>query len=186
MTASERDLATYDSPTSSLSDELSDAEMAFRAVSAFDRMTSQMRRAMAINAHERLAIGLLWDRGPMTMSDLGAGIPLSRAAVTTLVDRLERAGYVTRGGDDTDRRRTVVSITREGERGIEPLVMAWAGRLDGLRQEFGDDWATVRRFLAGLREMTDQFGNELARLTDTELRNFATTADAADLDEVRA
>lgn len=156
--------------------EAPDAELIFRSASAFDRMTAQMRRAMGINAHERLAIALLWDRGPMTMSELGAGIPLSRAAVTTLVDRLEHTGYVTRGGDVNDRRRTVVRITAEGARGIEPMLGPWKVRLDALQAEIGDaGWAHVRSFLLGMHDISSTYADELADMGDEALRLFATT-----------
>lgn len=146
----------------------------FRSAAAFDRMTSQMRRALAINAHERLAIGLLWDRGPMTMSELGAGIPLSRAAVTTLVDRLERAGLVSRGGDESDRRRTVVTVTMAGINVVQPLVSHWSKRLNVMREGFGDDWAVVRRFLIEMRDMTNEYVDELSGMSDVDLKLFAT------------
>src|SRR5690242_15778077 len=70
------------------------ADFMFRMGASFDAFTAQMRRALELNAHERLAISLLWARGPQTMTELGVGIPLSRAAVTTLVDRLEGSGLV--------------------------------------------------------------------------------------------
>src|SRR5689334_11577668 len=78
---------------------------------ALSGLFAQWLRGLTINAHERLAIAHLWEHGSMTMSELGARIPLSRAAVTALTDRLEALGYVVRTPDEHDRRRTLLSLT---------------------------------------------------------------------------
>src|SRR6476660_7787670 len=78
---------------------------------ALSGLVAQWLRGLTINAHERLAIAHLWEHGPMTMSELGARIPLSRAAVTALTDRLEALRYVVRTPDAHDRRRTVLTLT---------------------------------------------------------------------------
>ena len=52
---------------------------------------------------------LLQLHGPATPGWLAEMTGLSTGAVTGLVDRLERAGYVTRAQDPQDRRRVIVS-----------------------------------------------------------------------------
>src|SRR5688572_33460958 len=76
-----------------------------RCTATTDSLTSQLRRGWGLNAHEMQAVSMLWEFGRMTMTDLGRRIPLSRAAVTTLTDRLEQLGFVKRVPDPTDRRR---------------------------------------------------------------------------------
>jgi DNA-binding MarR family transcriptional regulator len=49
--------------------------------------------------------------GPMTLSRLADLNPLSRPAMTTVVDRLEKAGYARRRPDSEDRRRVLVELT---------------------------------------------------------------------------
>lgn len=98
MTASmESTAASYEAAAPAREDLEAVADLIFRAGTAFDGLTAQMRRAFDLNAHERLALAALWSHGPLTMTDLGAWIPLSRAAVTTLVDRMEEYGLVRRG-----------------------------------------------------------------------------------------
>jgi DNA-binding MarR family transcriptional regulator len=154
--------------------DASDSELIFRAACAFDRMTSQYRRAIGVNAHERLAISLLFDLGPMTMSELGSGIPLSRAAVTTLVDRLEAAGYVTRGGDVEDRRRTVVTVTNAATNDMGPLLNPFMERVQALRDQLGEArWNEIRSFLCSLHEMSGACADQLTGMDDEELQAFA-------------
>lgn len=73
-----------------------------------------------VNTHtERIALLTLdsiayrGDDAP-TMSELGRRIGLSRAAITTLVDRLTDLGYVVRTPDAEDRRRMRVVLTAAG------------------------------------------------------------------------
>lgn len=150
------------------------ADAVFRMGASFDVFTSQMRRAFNLNAHERLAISALWARGPLTMTELGSCIPLSRAAVTTLVDRLEGAGLVVRGSHSADRRRTVVSVSDATIDRMRPVIAPWG---EGLAQlvaaRDADEWATISQFLLSFRELNDDHSERLAALGDDEIRALA-------------
>lgn len=50
----------------------------------------------------------------LRMSELGARVGLSRAAVTSLVDRFERMGWAARTPHPSDRRVMIVQITDAG------------------------------------------------------------------------
>ena len=50
----------------------------------------------------------------LTMAQLAERSGMSRAAITALVDRLTKLGLVRRRADETDRRRTFVTITDAG------------------------------------------------------------------------
>lgn len=150
------------------------AHALFRMGASFDGFTSQMRRALTLNAHERLAIAFLWSRGPMTMTELGAAIPLSRAAVTTLVDRLEESGLVRRGSDVADRRRTVVELADAALDRMRPVLTEWGGglaELVGSRSE--EEWAAISRFLADFADYNDDHRARLAELSDEQIQALA-------------
>lgn len=150
------------------------ADAVFRAGASFDAFTSQLRRALALNAHERLALSALWSRGAMTMTELGTLIPLSRAAVTTLVDRLEEAGLVRRGGDDADRRRKVVEITDAVRHRMRPVVAPFIGELaEHAANLSADEWRTIARFLADFGALSDEHARRLASLGDEEIQAIA-------------
>lgn len=84
---------------------------------------------------ERLAMLVLLGGEALTMSDLGERIDLSRAAVTTLVDRLESSKVAKRDNDPADRRRTAVKILPSASVHFRSILTL------GLRQEIDDDAA---------------------------------------------
>jgi DNA-binding MarR family transcriptional regulator len=150
-------------------------EFIFKFCTTYDRFTGQMRRAFGLNAHERLALAMLWERGPMTMSDLGAWIPLSRAAVTTLVDRLEDAGLVARGTDPVDRRRTVVRHTELSETRMAPVIGDWAASMVGVADAHAEHWPVIAAFLTDFRSETAAAAEMLVNMSDVALRKLAAT-----------
>ena len=90
------------------------------------------------------------DRGkPMTAGALAAELGLTSGAITFLVDRLERAGHVSRVRDDTDRRKVLLHYS-EGGRAVadeffDPLRRHSKAAMD---QFTPDELETVRRYLA--------------------------------------
>lgn len=147
------------------------------AVSATSRMgvalsglVAQWLRGLTINAHERLAIAHLWEHGPMTMSELGSRIPLSRAAVTALTDRLEALRYVQRTPDAHDRRRTVLSLTERPESLIEAMASEWLEEVRELEQRFSvEELSAIERWNEGLRELAHRHAVRLRGRTEDEL-----------------
>ena len=55
-------------------------------------------------------LGVIEQHGPLTAGQLGTATGLSPAAVTGLIDRLERAGVAARRPDRSDRRRVLVTV----------------------------------------------------------------------------
>jgi DNA-binding MarR family transcriptional regulator len=150
------------------------ADTVFRTGASFDAFTAQMRRAFDLNAHERLAISLLWARGPQSMTELGTGIPLSRAAVTTLVDRLEAARLVRRRTDENDRRRTVVEVTQDALDRMLPVIKPYLEALGHLAaRRSSEEWETISRFLAEFTVLNDEHAGRLTALGDGEIQALA-------------
>jgi DNA-binding MarR family transcriptional regulator len=85
--------------------EHSDATVIFHAAVA-DRLGLNPTDAKTLSLLERL--------GPLTAGEIARSTELTTAAVTTLLDRLERRGFVRRTRDTTDRRRIIVEPTPEG------------------------------------------------------------------------
>jgi DNA-binding MarR family transcriptional regulator len=59
---------------------------------------------------------ILSRRGALTVGELAAAVGLTYPAASALVDRMERAGYVTRAHEPGDRRRVVVRPTEAAAR----------------------------------------------------------------------
>ncbi|MGD0440148.1 MAG: MarR family transcriptional regulator [Acidimicrobiales bacterium] len=88
--------------------ELTEALRAF--LSASDAFDEALGGALGLNATDVRCVDLLDQYGTMTAGALAAVAGLSTGAVTFLLDRLERAGFVRRVRDDQDRRRVLVEL----------------------------------------------------------------------------
>ena len=144
-----------------------------RCSSTTDSLTSQLRRGWGLNAHEMQAVSMLWEFGRLTMTDLGRRIPLSRAAVTTLTDRLERLGHVKRVPDPTDRRRILLEITERVEQEFARIHGHWNDRVEAYARDIDPEtWAKVVDVLADLREIAREEADELRAMTSDELQQL--------------
>ena len=82
---------------------------------AFDEIAYQK---LGINRTDGRCLDIVENHGPMTAGRLAELSGLTTAAVTAVLDRLERAGYARRVRDDKDRRQVIVELTPlMGERG---------------------------------------------------------------------
>jgi DNA-binding MarR family transcriptional regulator len=79
----------------------------------FDRI-GRLLRPLGVSAAGGLALGQLRDHGPMSPSELGERLIVTRATVTGVVDSLERRGFVRRSPNPADRRSLLIEITDEG------------------------------------------------------------------------
>ena len=66
---------------------------------------------LGINTTDGRAIDVIDQAGRITAGDLARELRLSTGAVTTIVDRLEKAGYARRVSDPDDRRRVLIETT---------------------------------------------------------------------------
>lgn len=130
---------------------------------SIERMADTMREFMAravlfqdavarsggINSTDMQAVGLLMSEGPATPGELAERTGLTAGgSITAVVDRLERAGYVTRERDAADRRKVIVTANVE-------TVMAKVGPIYG---RVGARWAD---YLDTLTDEQIEFANEL-------------------------
>ena len=87
--------------------------------------------------------------GPLTIAALQARLARAQATTSQLVSRLERRGLVERHGDPTDRRRTLVVLSRRGRRHLDQLERI---RREGFAEVVGVlPPAVQRRLLEALR-----------------------------------
>jgi DNA-binding MarR family transcriptional regulator len=78
---------------------------------ASDKMDDAFTRMTGINLTDGRCLDLLDVHDGLTAGELAEAASLSPGAVTTVLDRLERMGLVTRTRDDADRRRVLVELT---------------------------------------------------------------------------
>jgi DNA-binding MarR family transcriptional regulator len=85
--------------------------------SVLERRANRVMEEHGLTVPQWMALGCIGHCGEKGIrhSELGNRLMLSKAPVTGVVDRLERAGYVRREADSTDRRVSRVVILPEGE-----------------------------------------------------------------------
>ena len=65
---------------------------------------------MGLHVTDAECIDFLQEMGPSTAGDLAKATRLTTGAITNVIDRLEKAGYVKRSPDPKDRRKVIVSF----------------------------------------------------------------------------
>jgi DNA-binding MarR family transcriptional regulator len=100
--------------------------------------------------------------GGSRLAELAEAAQISKQTLGSIVDQLERAGYVRRGADPHDARARLVTVTAKGRELVElsiPVIRQieadWEAHLgrDRTRQ--------LRQSLAALREITDPYAKPL-------------------------
>ncbi|GGD78097.1 MarR family transcriptional regulator [Paenibacillus nasutitermitis] len=79
---------------------------------------------LGLNATDHKCLDFLNRTGPVTAGQLAQLTGLTTGAVTSVIDRLEQAGYVIRDKDLNDRRRVVVKPAPEGSGDISPMFQS--------------------------------------------------------------
>jgi DNA-binding MarR family transcriptional regulator len=85
-------------------------------------------------------LDLIRQYGAMPAGRLAELTGLTTGAVTGIIDRLEKAGYVRRANDPKDRRRTIVEPVRnkKWERKIEAIFIPFHERMHKLLSSYSD------------------------------------------------
>jgi DNA-binding MarR family transcriptional regulator len=78
---------------------------------AVDQMDDAACRALGVNRTDGRCLDIIDREGPVAAGRLAQASGLTTAAVTAVIDRLERAGYARRIDDPKDRRRVLVELT---------------------------------------------------------------------------
>ena len=98
-------------------------------------------RTGGLNSTDLQAVSLLMSQGPATPGELAERTGLSAGgAITAVIDRLEKAGYVSRQRDQADRRRVIVTADVDKVlQQVGPIYgrvgARWAAYLDTLTDE---------------------------------------------------
>jgi DNA-binding MarR family transcriptional regulator len=127
-----------------------------------DAYDDAVATALGLNRTDYRCVDALGIEGPLTAGQLAKAVGVSTAAITTAIDRLERAGYARRRRDERDRRRVLVELEPKVHeaawRYFEPL----ARRAQEVYAEFSEDELEVlARFLERASERFDGMVDEL-------------------------
>ena len=76
------------------------------------------------------ALEALLHKGPLTIGEIQAKVPLALGSMTAAVDRLEKKGLILRTPSADDRRAKVLKLTPEGRRIVERAFSRHAAELE--------------------------------------------------------
>jgi len=120
----------------------------------FESATS---RSLGLNATDTAALGEVMMTGPQSPTELARRLQVSTAAVTTVVDRLEAAGHVTREQHPTDRRGILVAPTNESIARAMRTLIPVAQAIDSALDEFSEaECDVIERYLVAVTERQQQ------------------------------
>lgn len=128
-----------------------------RALAKAVARAGEAERRLRLTAAERLGLGvtdfdalmLLDTAGPLAASRIAEALAITTGAVTGLIDRLERAGFVQRNRHETDRRQVVIEVS------------------PARREELEAHWQEREQFVAeALGEVDDAAVDDAIRLID--------------------
>ena len=132
---------------------------------AYDRFHDAVAAYLGVNRTDLRCLDILDLAGRRTAGELATEMGMSTGAVTALIDRLEKAGYVSRVRDPGDRRRVLVEPTELArQRGWE-IYQPFTELTGPAFARFTDEQlATVRDFL--------QVGNDFYAVQTTRIEGL--------------
>lgn len=111
---------------------------------AVDTYLDGVRGRRHLNRSDLTALAVVMDQGTrghlVTPTDLGKAVHLSTSATSSMIDRLERSGHLTRRQHPDDRRSVVVEVTDETRRMGGEIF----GRLGRATVEVIDDYSPAQ------------------------------------------
>jgi DNA-binding MarR family transcriptional regulator len=129
-----------------------------------DRMRAALASQAGITATDLDALEHLEADGPLTQRDLGDRLSLTSGAVTMLVDRLERAGWVRRRPHPSDRRYVMVELSEQAAERAPAGLSTFHARVgkiaDAVPPEHRD---AIRAFLQAAAEAASSAAAEMRR-----------------------
>lgn len=134
-----------------------------RRVGAQSVIVSQtVATRFGLNTTDLECLDLIQLQGRVSAGELAAATGLTSGAVTALIDRLERAGYVERVDDPADRRRVLVRIRKGSIAEIEKVYAPMQKRTFALWSQYSDaDLEVIADFLARNLELSSGWVAEL-------------------------
>lgn len=110
-----------------------------RIIRATDLHSRQLNKIAGLTAPQLLILQLLRQNTELTVGEVAQRVSLSQATVTTIIDRLEKRGFVKRERGSTDKRKVYVYLTPAAD---EVLLNAPKPLQDSFINQFQDlhDW----------------------------------------------
>lgn len=130
--------------------------------SAFDALAAER---LGVSPTDLRCLDIVQGRAGLTAGELASASGLTTGAVTGVIDRLERAGFVRRVPDDSDRRKVIVEVTdrhyQEADRIWGPVMAEWQRLMTS--RFTAAELATVTEFLNASTEIAARHAERIRR-----------------------
>lgn len=134
------------------------------AQGAVDQLDDAACRALGINRTDGRCLDVIDREGPVPAGRLAEASGLTTAAVTAVIDRLEKAGYARRTADPDDRRRVLVELTPLARERVDVIWGPFAMFREALRRYSVEQLELLRDFHRTGREYNEQRALEVRKL----------------------
>ncbi len=122
-----------------------------RLTTEIDRLDERAAERFGINRTDMRCLDVLTSRGPLRPSDLAAAVRLTSGGLSIALERLERAGYVSRRPHVSDRRSVLVEATEKAHQVDEEIFGDIEAGTRGLLRSYDQKrLAVIRDFLRGM------------------------------------
>jgi DNA-binding MarR family transcriptional regulator len=112
---------------------------------------SAVAEKMGLSITEHKALDILSRQGPITAGQLAEVTGLTTGAITGMVDRLEKAGFVRRVPDPHDRRKIKVEAVVEKYEAMANVFASLGQAMNALLESYNDkELATIHDFMSRL------------------------------------
>lgn len=109
-----------------------------RLIRATDIYSRDLARSTGLTTPQLLLLQSIKQKGELTIGQLATEVNLSQATVTSILDRLESKGCITRKRSEQDKRKVHAYITEHGEKLIKeapiPLQESFIRQFDNLEE----------------------------------------------------
>jgi DNA-binding MarR family transcriptional regulator len=115
-------MATMAPTTPPSPDDIRGVTLGLRHLIVSGERFRQLRgREVGLGPSDVVALGHLYHQGPMTPRQLAQALDMTSGTVTALLDRVEKAGFLTRSNNPADRRSLLINTTPAGRHALEWL-----------------------------------------------------------------
>ncbi|WP_130439328.1 MarR family winged helix-turn-helix transcriptional regulator [Streptomyces sp. BK239] len=129
----------------------------------------EMAQRLGLNVSDLTCLGYVFQAGEdlLTAGDLATRVHVTTGAVTGILNRLERAGYVTRRPDPRDRRRVRVAPRPDAAARVQALYEPYYARLNALFADYApEEIAVLTDFFTRTTSLANAYREELRDQAD--------------------
>lgn len=118
---------------------------------------SAVAEKMGLSITEHKALDILSRQGAITAGQLAEVTGLTTGAITGMVDRLEKAGFVRRVPDPNDRRKIRIEAVTEKYEAMADVFESLGEAMDGLLGGYSDkELETIYDFMSRLPKLMEE------------------------------